>query len=73
MVSIFDVILTKPYCRMTVYFMGVLSGIILYHYRTSGKLGDAKAVRYGRLFDIEVIRYSSFLIGLCLINFYLFV
>jgi len=67
---------TKPYCRIPPYIIGVACGLILYSYREykkSGRVYDGIALFIGKSIDNQIIRYSTFTIGLFIINFLIFI
>ncbi|CAG9332897.1 unnamed protein product [Blepharisma stoltei] len=72
----FDKYYNKPYCRIGVYFVGVLTGIIVYSYRkyqNKNEVYDKISVWVGRQLENKAIRYAVGLFGLTLINLLIFV
>ena len=66
----------KPYCRVAPYAIGIICGLILYthrNYAKTGKIYDNWAFYLGNLLENRYIRYSGYLLGLFLINFFIFI
>lgn len=74
--GMFEVIYTKPYCRATVYFIGILCGIVLYNrrqYEKNSSSDDRRALFISGTFDNKYCRYGGFIIGIMMLNFLMFV
>mmetsp|Transcript_31199 Transcript_31199/g.30829 ORF Transcript_31199/g.30829 Transcript_31199/m.30829 type:complete len:148 (+) Transcript_31199:40-483(+) len=72
----FDKYYNKPYCRIGVYFVGVLTAIIVYSYRkyqNKNEFYDNISVWVGRQLENKAIRYTVGFFGLILINLLIFV
>jgi peptidoglycan/LPS O-acetylase OafA/YrhL len=71
----FNYYYTKPYCRVPPYAIGLACGMILFSYRQykkTGRIYDKLALSMGKAIDNIYIRYSSFFVGFCIINFLIF-
>jgi peptidoglycan/LPS O-acetylase OafA/YrhL len=72
----FQKIYTKPYCRVGPYAIGVMFGLIYYtykHHQKTGKIYDSLAFVVAKLFKFRPFRYLSYLLGLFLMNYLIFI
>jgi len=66
----------KPYCRVGVYALGIITGIIVYSYRqyqSKQKVYDPLGVWIGKKLENKVVRYIVGFLGLALINIIIWV
>lgn len=66
----------KPYARVAPYAVGIACGMVLYSYRyykKTGEVYDKIALFFAVSMEKRWIRYLSYLIGLFLINFFIFI
>ena len=69
-------IYNKPYCRAAPYAFGIMCGLVLYtqrNYAKTGQVYDSWAHAIGNCFNNAYFRYVGYLLGLFLINFFLFI
>ncbi|CAG9323408.1 unnamed protein product [Blepharisma stoltei] len=72
----YDYYYVKPYCRIGVYALGILTGIVVYSYRQyvhKQKHYDPIGVWIGKKLENKPIRFFIGLLGLALINIIIFV
>lgn len=66
----------KPYCRIGPYILGIIFGIIYYTkklYARNGDIYDKLGFKIVKLYESRYVRYISYLAGLFLINFIIFI
>ena len=71
-----DDIYVKPYCRVGPYVIGIICGLILYthrHHAKTGEIYDQPAFFLGNLLHNRYIRYFCYVLGLFLMNFFIFI
>jgi len=66
----------KPYARVAPYAVGIACGMVLYtyrHYKKTGEVYDKIALFFALSMERRLIRYFAYLLGLFLINFFIFI
>ena len=72
----FNYYYTKPYTRVPPYVFGMACGMIIYsyrHHKKTGEVYDKLALLIGKPLDNIIVRYTTFFIGLSIINFLIFI
>jgi peptidoglycan/LPS O-acetylase OafA/YrhL len=72
----YEKIYTKPYCRVGPYAIGVMFGLMYYtykHHQKTGEIYDPLAYRLLNIFNIRLVRYFFYLVGLALVNYLIFI
>ncbi len=72
----FQKIYNKPYCRIGPYVIGIIFGLIYYtykHHQKTGKIYDSLAFHLSSLLKLRFFRYISYILGLFLINYFIFI
>jgi peptidoglycan/LPS O-acetylase OafA/YrhL len=67
---------TKPYSRIGPYAVGIMFGLIYFsykHFEKTKRIYDPFALSVSKLFNIQPIRYTSYILGIFLINYLIFI
>jgi peptidoglycan/LPS O-acetylase OafA/YrhL len=72
----FQKVYVKPYTRVGPYAVGIMFGLIFFSYKhelKTKRVYDSFALSLSKLLNIRAIRYCSYILGLFLINYLIFI